>query len=106
MPNLWKRAGVIFRIMVSEACTRPAMMPIKTTILRKVRLKGTHTYLNAAQLSAALIIITKVKVILIPTAVSIFLETPKKMQRPRKRVKTKLLISEALTTNSKSFIAS
>jgi hypothetical protein len=40
---------------------------------------------------------------LMPTAVSIFFETPKKMQRPRNLVNTKLFISEAATTNSKSF---
>jgi hypothetical protein len=55
------------------------------------------------QLKAALTTITAVKVILMPTAVSIFLDTPKKMQRPRNMVKTKLLIKADETTNSNSF---
>jgi hypothetical protein len=59
-----------------------------------------------SQLSAALIIITAVKVILIPTAVSIFFETPKNIQRPRNLVKTKLFIRDAAITSSKSFVES
>jgi hypothetical protein len=55
------------------------------------------------QLRAELIIMTDVKVMLMPTAVSILRDTPKNMQRPRNRVKTKLLISEAETISSKSF---
>jgi hypothetical protein len=44
------------------------------------------------QLKAAPIIMTAVKVKLMPMDVSIFLVTPKKMQRPRYREKTKLLM--------------
>jgi hypothetical protein len=52
---------------------------------------------KTTQLKAALITITAVKVILIPTAVSIFFETPKKMHKPRNLVKTKLFINDAAT---------
>ena len=58
------------------------------------------------QLMAALIIITETKVMLMPTAVSIFLETPKKMQRPRNLVKTKLFIRDADTISSNIFVNS
>jgi hypothetical protein len=47
-----------------------------------------------------------VKVMLMPTAVSIFFETPKNMQRPRNLVKTKLFIRDADMMISRSFVNS
>jgi hypothetical protein len=62
--------------------------------------------LKMTQLIAALIIMTAVKVMLIPTAVSIFFDTPKNMQRPRNLVKTKLFIRDADMMISRSFVNS
>jgi len=64
------------------------------------------TNLKMTQLNEALIIITAVKVMLMPTAVSIFFETPKKMQSPRNLVKTKLFMRDAAIKSSKSFVNS
>jgi hypothetical protein len=72
-------------------------------IFKKVISRGTMIKWKIIQLNAALIIITEVKVMLIPSAVSIFLETPKNIHRPRNLVKTKLLIKDAAMIISRSF---
>src|SRR3989338_11348762 len=78
-------------------------MPINTIILRNSIPRGAIIYVKTTQLNAELITITEVKVILIPTAVSILFETPKKIHKPKNLVNTKLFINDAATTNSKSF---
>jgi hypothetical protein len=94
---------VIRASMVSDAWTKAATIPIKTMIFRNVISRGIITYVKATQLRPAAMVITDVKVMLIPTDVSIFLDTPKKIQRPRNLVKTKLFITEAAIKSSKSF---
>jgi len=95
IPSALNNAGLAFLINISTNCTVEAITTIKLINCKNGALIAVRPALipNA---HIALITITKVTAAPILVAVSIFPDTPKKGQIPRKYARTKLLIRLAL----------
>lgn len=72
------------------------MTRMKTIICKNKRFKGTKTKLYIRLVTKEAKVITKITAMPIPSAVSTFLETPKKGQMPKNLVRTKLFTKMAL----------
>jgi hypothetical protein len=73
------------------------MTKIKTIVCKYPRFQGSRTNVNIIHVITEARVMTKTTAIPIPIAVSIFLETPKKGQMPRNRLRTKLFTRTAPT---------
>ena len=83
-------------------CTRDAMTRMKATVCMYSRSRGTRMKLFTAQVMAEARPMTKVTAKPMPTAVSTFLETPRKGQMPRNWEKMKLFARMAASVIASS----
>ena len=84
-------------------CTREAMTRMKATVCMYIRSRGTRMKLFTAQVMAEARPMTKVTAMPMPTAVSTFLDTPRKGQMPRNWEKMKLFAKIAPSVIARSF---
>ena len=87
--------GDSFLMIISNNCTKLAIKTTNVIVRKNVRSSGTRTKLYTNQAKIVLSVITEVTAKPMPIEALRFLETPKKIHKPRNLVYTKLLINTA-----------
>ena len=82
------RAGMNFFKKFSSSCTRMAMTRMKTMVCKYSRPLGARMPMYRGQVAAVAMTMTKVTARDMPTALSNFLDTPRKGQIPRNLART------------------
>ena len=87
--------GDSFLMIISNNCTKLAIKTTNVIVRKNVRSSGTRTKLYTNQAKMVLSVITEVTAKPMPIEALRFLETPKKIHKPKNLVNTKLLIKTA-----------
>ena len=95
MPHSEYSLGANRLVTVSTICTVDAMIRTKTIVVKNVRCSGASTKKYTSHPNSEPSVMTAVTATPMPRLASKLEETPKKMQRPRNRVRTKLLTRTA-----------